>query len=194
MLKQTNIKMPAILPVDNTKYKCLSLFLFPFFLRSLNWERENIQLQYLGKLEGENGFKVYLSFWRVSSESIFFFYGLPGFCTAWLKGTLSSCPIMFLLFPVVSTTVSIHLVTPTAVLKPGSASSPGAVVTVPTPLVTPTSVLTTAFFIPISADEKGASGFRVLANHLASFFFLHPVRRFVRTTISIHPCEVMEYR
>ena len=35
--------------------------------------------------------------------------------------------------------------------------------------------------------------FRVLANHLASFFFLHPVRRFIRTTICaytpffIHP-------
>ena len=26
--------------------------------------------------------------------------------------------------------------------------------------------------------------FRVLANHLASFFFLHPVSRFIRTTIS----------
>ena len=36
-----------------------------------------------------------------------------------------------------------------------------------------TSVLKTEFFIPISADEKGAtSGFRVLTNHLASFFFL----------------------
>ena len=46
-----------------------------------------------------------------------------------------------------------------------------------------TSVLKTAFFIPISADEKGASGFRVLANHLASFFFLHPVRWFIWTTI-----------
>ena len=42
------------------------------------------------------------------------------------------------------------------------------------------------FFIPISVDEKGCSFcFRILANHLASFFFLHPVRRFVRTTIFI---------
>ena len=39
--------------------------------------------------------------------------------------------------------------------------------------LTVTSVLKTEFFIPISADGKGAtSGFRVLANHLASFFFL----------------------
>ena len=41
-------------------------------------------------------------------------------------------------------------------------------------------------FFPISTDEKGATSvFRVLANHSASFFFLHPVRRFIRTTISI---------
>ena len=33
--------------------------------------------------------------------------------------------------------------------------------------------------------KKGVtSSFRILANHLASFFFLHPVRRFVQTTIS----------
>ena len=105
-------------------------------------------------MEGENGFKVYLGFRRVSSESIFFFYGLAGFCTAWLEGTLSSCPMLFPLFPGVSATVSIHLVTPTAVLKPGSAYSPGVVATVSTPLVTPTAVLTTAFFIPVSTDEK----------------------------------------
>ena len=36
-----------------------------------------------------------------------------------------------------------------------------------------TSILKTEFFIPISSDEKGAtSGFRLLANHLVSFFFL----------------------
>ena len=41
-------------------------------------------------------------------------------------------------------------------------------------------------FFPISADKKGATSvFRVPANHSASFFFLHPIRRFVRTTISI---------
>ena len=53
-----------------------------------------------------------------------------------------------------------------------------------THLVTPTVVLKTKFFI--SADEKGATSvFRVLANHSASFSFLHPVRRFVRTTMSL---------
>ena len=84
-------------------------------------------MQYLGRVEGENGFKVYLAFRRVSSESIFFFYGQAGFCTAWLEGTLSSYPVLFPLFPGVSATVSIYLVTPTAVPKPGSASSPGVV-------------------------------------------------------------------
>ena len=40
-------------------------------------------------------------------------------------------------------------------------------------LFTATSVLKTEFFIPISSDEKDTtSGFTVLANHLASFFFL----------------------
>ena len=156
MLSQTNIKVPAILSADNTKYKCFSFFLFPFFLLSLNWEREreNIQLQYLGRVKGENGFKVYLAFRRVSSGSIFFLLRLAGFFTAWLEGTLSSCPILFPLFLGVSVTVSIYLVTRIAVLKLGSASSPGVVATVSTPLVTPTAVLTTAFFIPISADEK----------------------------------------
>ena len=115
-------------------------------------------------MEGENGFTVYLAFQQVSSESIFFFYGLAGFCTAWLEGTLSSCPILFPLFPGVSVTVSIHLVTPTAV------SSPGVVVTVSTPLVTPTAVLKTEFFIPMT--KKTTSIFRVLANHSASFSFL----------------------
>ena len=40
----------------------------------------------------------------------------------------------------------------------------------------------TDFLIPISADEKGCYfHFRILANHLASFFF--PVRRFLWTNI-----------
>ena len=55
----------------------------------------------------------------------------------------------------------------------------------PRPLMA-TSVLKTDFLIPISADKKGCYFcFRVLANHSASFFFLYPVRRFIRTTISI---------
>ena len=41
--------------------------------------------------------------------------------------------------------------------------------------LTVTSVRKTEFFIPISSDKKvTTSGFRVLAYHLASFFFLHP--------------------
>ena len=103
-----------------------------------------------------------------------------------LKASAISCPrALFRFFTrrfwqVVST----HLVTPTAVLKLGSASSPGVQHQITRPL-TATSVLKTKFFIPISADEKVCYfRFRILANHLASFFFLHPVRRFVRTTIS----------
>ena len=76
-------------------------------------------------MEGENGFKIYLTFdgfllWVFSllraSEIL---YSL-----AW-RHRLSSCPRFFLLFPGVSATVSIHLVTPTVVLKLGSVSSPG---------------------------------------------------------------------
>ena len=45
-----------------------------------------MRLQYLGRVEGENGFKVYLAFRRrVSSESIFF-NGLAGFYGARLEG------------------------------------------------------------------------------------------------------------
>ena len=199
MLTQTTIKVPAIIPADNTKYKCLSFFLFPFFLLSLNWERErereSIQWQYLGRVEGENGFTVYLAF-STDFFAEYFLWRASGI----LWGSAWRClqsPVQELYFassPRVLATASIHLVTTTAVLKPGSAFSPGAVATVSTPLVMPIAVLTTAFFIPISADEKGASGFRVLTNHLASFFFLRPVRRFVRTTIYIYLGEVTEYR
>ena len=56
--------------------------------------------------------------------------------------------------------VSTHLVTPTAVLK-----------------------LISFFLFPLT-KKKATSVFRVLANHLTSFSFLHPVRRFMQTTIS----------
>ena len=86
---------------------------------------------------------------------------------------LDSFSVSFhIVLPGVSATISIHLVTPTAVLKLGSASSPGAWHQITRPL-TATSVLKTEFFIPISTDERATiSSFRVLANHLASFFFL----------------------
>ena len=127
-------------------------------------------LQYLGRVERENSFKVYLAF----STGFFAEYFL------WrVSGILWSSAWRRLLSPVQELYFT---------------SSPGVLATASTHLVTPTAVLKTAFFIPISADEKGASGFRILANHLASFFFLHSIRRFVRTTISIHPDEVMESR
>ena len=143
----------------------MSFFFFLFFLLSLNWERErereSIQRQYLGRVEGENGFMLYLAFRRrVSSESIFF-NGLVGFCGARFEACAISCPRALLHF----FTRSLAWDSPFRSWRPPS-----------TKLI---------FFIPISADEKGCYlRFRILANHLASFFFLHPVRRFVRTTIT----------
>ena len=126
-------------------------------------------------MEGENGFKVYLaSSTDFFLEFFFFFYGLAGFCTAWLEGTLSSCPKFFPLFPGVSATVSIYPVSPTAVLKPGSASSPGAVASDHTSShgdLCPPKLHSLFLFPPTK---------RV---HPASFFFLHPVRRFILATI-----------
>ena len=98
----------------------------------------------------------------------------------------SSCPRFFLLLPGISVTVSIHLITSTAVLKtPALLLRPGFGIRSRVLSQRPLSSKLNSFF-PISADEKGATSvFRVLANHSASFFFLHPVRRFIRTTISI---------
>ena len=65
-------------------------------------EKESIQLQYLGRVEGENGFKVYLAFRRVSSESIFFLLRASGilYSLAWkhfifLSKILSAFPRSF---------------------------------------------------------------------------------------------------
>ena len=92
----------------------------------------------------------------------FLFYRLAGFYIAWLEGIC-------------------HLL----VQELYFTSSPGVLATVSTHLVTPTAVLKLISLFPISADEKGVTSvFRVLANNSASFSFLHPVRRFVRTTIS----------
>ena len=64
-------------------------------------------------------------------------------------------------------------------------SSPGVLATVSTHLVTPTAVLKLISFLLFPLTKKKATSvFRVLANHLVSFFFPHPVWRFVRTTIS----------
>ena len=82
-------------------------------------------MQYLGRAEGENGFKVYSAsstgFFEISflSRASGILWSLAG------RHRLSPCPRYFPLFPGVSATVSIHLVTPTAVLKLRSASSFG---------------------------------------------------------------------
>ena len=63
MRTQANIKVLAILPADSLRHKCLSSFFFSLFsvftLELRERERENIQWQYLGRVEGENGFKIY---------------------------------------------------------------------------------------------------------------------------------------
>ena len=101
---------------------------------------------------------------------------------------LSSYPRFFPLFPGISATVSIHLITATAVLKPGSASSPEVWHQIPVLSGRPlSSKLNSSFLFPLA--KKTTSVFRVLTNHSAFFSFLHPVRRFLRTTIltSLYP-------
>ena len=156
-------------------------------------ERERMQLQYIGGVEGENDFKVYLASSTGFFWDFFFFYGLARFCTAWLEGPLSSCPKFLPLSPEFRRQFqyisSLQLLSWNPVLLLG----PELWHQITRPL-TATSVLKTAVFIPISADEKGASGFRVLANHLASFFFPHPVRRFVRSTVLTSVCPLLHPR
>ena len=98
----------------------------------------------------------FLILFFLPSESIFS-YGLAGFLysLAW-RHRLSPCLRFFPLFPGISATVSIHLITPSAVLKPGSASSPGVWHHIPVLSRRPLSSKL-IFFIPISADKKGAT-------------------------------------
>ena len=68
-------------------------------------------------MEEENGFKVYLAF---STGFIWYFFSFTGeWCSVEMYGKAPVIfrPKFFPLFPGVSATVSIHLVTPTAVLK-----------------------------------------------------------------------------
>ena len=138
----------AILSADNIKIQ-MSFFLILFFLPSLNWEKEYV-IAILWKSVGRNSLNVYLAFFFFLAGSFweyFLFYGLAGFYIARLECVC-------------------HLV------QELSSSSPGVLATVFTHLVTPTAVLKLIFFIPISADGKRCYfRFRVLANHLASFFF-----------------------
>ena len=88
------------------------------------------------------------------------------------KAPVIFCPKFFPLFPGVLATVSIHLVTPTAVpelpfFSPTRYLGVSFGIKAACPL-TATSVLKTKFFIPISSDEKGTtSGAKASANHLA---------------------------
>ena len=92
------------------------------------------------------------------------------------KAPVIFCPKFFPLFSGVSVTVSIHLVTPTAVPELNSFHRRGTrefffffffCIRSARPL-TATSVLKTKFFIPISSDEKDTtSSAKASANHLA---------------------------
>ena len=83
----------TILSADNIEIQ-MSFFLILFFLPSLNWEREREReyvIAVLRKGGGRNSLNVYLTFWRVPSESIFF-NGLMGFYGARLEASTISCP------------------------------------------------------------------------------------------------------
>ena len=65
----------------------MSFFLILFFLPFWNWEREReYVIAVLRKGVGRNSLNVYLAFWRVPSENIFF-NGLAGFCGARLEAS-----------------------------------------------------------------------------------------------------------
>ena len=119
------------------------------------------------------------SFW-----DYFLFYGLAGFYTAWLEGiyyllvqdSFRFSPEFQRQFQYI---LSRQLLSwnPALLLRPEfgirSPSSHGD--------LCPENYI----FYPYFHWRKGCYFcFRVLANHLASFFFLYPVRRFVRTAIS----------
>ena len=151
----------AILSADNIKYTNVFLpysFLSSFF-KLREREREYV-IAVLRKGGGRNILNVYLAFWRVPSESIFF-NGLMGFYGARLEASAISCSRAPFCFFTRSFGYSVHTSCHTNCCPK------------------------TDFFLSISTDEeKATSVFRVLANHSASFSFLHPVRRFVRTPIS----------
>ena len=131
-------------------------------------------MQYLGRVEGENSLKVYLAFRRVSSASIFSFTGYRDFIQLGLKASVISLSKILSAFPWNfgdSFNTSYHAnccpETRLCLFARSLASDP-------CPL-TVTSVLKTAWFIPNSADEKGATpalGFWPITCPLSSSFIL----------------------
>ena len=120
-----------------------------YMLLSLNWEGESIQLQYLGRLERENGFKVQLACSTgFFAEYILSFHGLAGFCRAQLEGI---CYLLSKKFISVS--------------SPGVSAWDSHVL-----LRRPPSWKLNSFFL-FPLTKKATSVFRVLANHSASFSF-----------------------
>ena len=171
-----------IFNVSATLSADMNVFLpfFLFFSVSLNWERERERERVIAMLKkgvGRNSLNVYLSFWRVPSESIFSFTGwwtlYIYIALAWrhrsfLSKILSaSSPGDFS----GSFNISYHFNYCPA--NPGSGSSPRAWHEI-RPICSRRHLSSKLiFFTPISADGRRCHfRFRVLANHLASIFFL----------------------
>ena len=130
-------------------------------------------MQYLGRVDGENGLKVYLAFSTGFFLDFFSFTGERSSVEFGGKAPVTFCPKFFPLSSGVSALVSVHLATPTAVLKlnpfHGRACPKFYGIRSARPL-TATSVIKTEFFFPLSSDEKGTtSGAKAPANHLAPY-------------------------
>ena len=112
-------------------------------------------------MEGENGFTLYVAFRRQVSSGSIFFNRLVGFYGAQLEASAISCPRALFRFFTRSFSNSVYTSCHTNCC--------------------PKNWFPYSYF----RWRKGCYfRFRVLANDLASFFFPHLVRRFVRITIS----------
>ena len=133
----------------------MSFFLSLFFLPTWNWERERERenvIEVLRKGVRRNSLNVYLGFWRLPSESIFSFMDFFT-ALAWRH--------QFFLSKIIS------------------AFSPGVWHEIRTCVyggLRPLNLFPYSYF---RWRKGGYFRFRVLANHLDSFFFLLPVSRFV---------------
>ena len=127
-------------------------------------------------MDGENGFKVYLAFSTGFFWDFFSFMGERCSVEFGGKASVIFCPKILSALPwsfgdSFNTSCQANCCPKTESFS--RSSLPGVFWhQISTSLSL--SVLKIKFFFPISSDEKGTtSGFRVLANHFPSFFFLH---------------------
>ena len=120
------------------------------------------------------------SFWEY-----FLFYGLAGFYVAWLEGVchlLVQDSLRF--FPEFRRQFQFILSHQLLTWKPRFCFFARSLAwDLPVRSWQLLSSKLISFFLFSLTKKKATSVFRVLANNLASFFFLHPVRWFIRTTI-----------